>query len=154
MLELNINGQPRTLHSELQTPFIYVLRNELGLMGTKQGCSQGQCGACTILVNGKALRACETATETLIGKDIITIEGLKESLLQDAFIAEQAAQCGYCISGILMRAAALLKSKPKPSRDDIKTALNDHLCRCGSHNRIIKAIQRASQDPDESPGHV
>ncbi len=154
MLELHINGQTKRVQAEAETPFIYVLRNELGLVGTKQGCSLGQCGACTILVDGKALRACETATETLSGKSIVTIEGLKETFLQDAFIAEQAAQCGYCISGIIMTAAALLRTNPKPGKQEIKTALKDNLCRCGTHNRILKAIEKASQTHSESVRHV
>ena len=143
MLELYINGDLKRIQADPDTPFVFVLCHELGLRGTKQGCSMGQCGACTILVNGKAERACETATASLTGKTITTIEGLEESFIQDAFIAEQAAQCGFCITGIVMAAAALLKTNPTPTRQEIQTALKDNLRRCGTHTRILRAIENA-----------
>ncbi|MCA9837624.1 MAG: (2Fe-2S)-binding protein [Trueperaceae bacterium] len=153
-LELHINGQTRSVLSDPETPVIYILRNELGLVGTKQGCSLGQCGACTILVEGKAERACTTAAESLQGKCITTIEGLEPSFIKDAFIVEQAAQCGYCIPGIIMTAAALVNENPVASREDIRAALKENLCRCGTHSRILKAIEMALQTKLERQSHA
>lgn len=150
LTKLHINGLEYSIDFEPSRPVLLVLRNDLGLTGTKAGCSLGQCGACTILVNGKAERACLTPAETLTGKPIVTIEGLEDHPLQPAFIDEQAAQCGYCITGIIMTAAGLLREQPSPSMADIKAALKDNLCRCGTHSRILSAISRAAEVMAES----
>ena len=131
-----------------QQPLLYVLRNALGLHATKFGCGQGQCGSCTVLIDGEPARACLTPVSAAAGKRITTLEGLgtaeKPHPVQAAFIAEQAAQCGYCSSGILMSAVALLARKPNPTTDEIKDALAANLCRCGSHDRVLRAIRRAA----------
>ena len=142
---LKINDLEYSVDLEPSRSVLFVLRNDLGLTGTKAGCSLGQCGACTILVNGKAERACLAPAETLTGKAIVTIEGLVDHPLQPAFIDEQAAQCGYCIPGIIMTAAGLLHEQPRPSMADIKAALKDNLCRCGTHSRILRAISKAAE---------
>jgi len=144
---LNINGALKETQTELETPLLFVLREDFNLTGTKAGCLEGQCGACTVMINGKAERSCSIAIETLRNSQIVTIEGLDPELepLQQAFIDEQAAQCGYCIPGIIMSAAALLKDKPSSNLTDIQEALKENLCRCGSHSRILKAIVQASR---------
>jgi nicotinate dehydrogenase subunit A len=131
------------------TPLLYILRNDLGLHGPKFGCGLGQCGACTVHINGRPTRSCVTPLNAVSDTDeITTLEGLgrggQPHPLQKAFIDEQAVQCGYCINGMIMQAAALLKDKPRPSVAEIKQALNNNLCRCGTHLRIVKAIQRAA----------
>ena len=146
---LKVNGTTHSTPAEPDTPLLYVLRNDLFLVGAKFGCGLAQCGACTVLVDGRATRSCVTPIGSLANAEITTIEGLgtldKPHPLQQAFIDEQAAQCGYCIGGMIMTAQAFLEQNPKPSRDDIKQALNGNLCRCGTHNRIIAAILRAGQ---------
>ncbi len=145
--KLTINGDLKETPSELETPLLFVLREDFNLTGTKAGCLEGHCGACTVMINGKAERSCSVTIETLRSSEIVTIEGLAAELepLQQAFIDEQAAQCGYCIPGIIMTAAAQLKDKPNSSLTDIQEALNENLCRCGSHSRILKAIVKASK---------
>jgi nicotinate dehydrogenase subunit A len=148
-LELHVNGRLVPVAVEdPNTPLLYVLRNTLELKGTRFGCGLEQCGACTVLVDGEPVYACNRAVSTVVGREILTVEGLSsgddESPLQQAFIAEQAGQCGYCLTGILMSATALLKKNPHPDRSEIVAALDRHLCRCGVHNRIIRAVQRAA----------
>ena len=130
-------------------PLLYVLRNTFSLHGVKFGCGLGQCGACTVMMDGKAVRSCQTRVDRTAGHAITTIEGLGEpasaNRLQSAFIAEQAAQCGYCTSGMIMTAAAFLSQTPKPTEDQIKQSLVGNLCRCGTHTRILRAVVRASR---------
>jgi nicotinate dehydrogenase subunit A len=145
---LRVNGAVTTVSVEPDTPLLYVLRNDLELNGPKFGCGLAQCGACTVLVDGKPVRSCVASVATVAKGRITTIEGLgspdKLHPLQRAFIAEQACQCGFCGNGMVMSAKALLDRNPRPSDRDIKQALNDHLCRCASHNRIVRAVQRAA----------
>jgi nicotinate dehydrogenase subunit A len=147
---LRVNGQTRTVSVEPDTPLLYVLRNDLELNGPKFGCGLAQCGACTVLVDGRAVRSCVTLVSAVAKGRITTIEGLgtADALhpLQRAFIAEQACQCGFCGSGMVMSAKALLDRNPRPTEGEIKGALNDHLCRCASHNRIVRAVQRAARE--------
>ena len=148
-ISLKVNGVSRSVPAEPDTPLLYVLRNDLELNGAKFGCGLAQCGACTVLIDGKAVRSCVTPIGTLEKSEITTIEGLgslaKLHALQQAFIQEQAAQCGYCISGMIMSAKELLDRNPRPSEQDVRTALEGNLCRCGTHNRIINAVLRAAQ---------
>ncbi len=145
---LSINGQPHEVQATPDTPLLYVLRNELGLHAAKFGCGLAQCGACTVHQDGQPIRSCVTQVQTVAGSEITTLEGLAPGSelhpVQQAFIAEQAAQCGYCIPGMMMTAAALLESTPEPTQDDINTAFAGNLCRCGTHVRIVRAIQRAA----------
>ena len=145
---LKVNGKSRTADTDADTPLLYVLRDNLGLNGPKFGCGLAQCGACTVHVNGEAVRSCITPVDTLKGKTVTTLEGLgssaKPSALQKAFIDEQAVQCGYCINGMLMTASAFLAKNKKPSEAEIKQALAGNLCRCGTHQRIVAAVQRAA----------
>jgi nicotinate dehydrogenase subunit A len=148
-LALNVNGKPATLNADdPQMPLLYALRDDLGLHGPRFGCGLGQCGACTVHLDGQAVRSCVTPVGTVAGRKVVTLEGLGASgklhPLQAAFIEEQAVQCGYCINGMIMQAAALLQTKKKPSDDEIKAALQYNLCRCGTHLRIVRAIKRAS----------
>ena len=149
-ITLKVNGVPHTVHAEADTPLLYILRNDLKLKGAKYGCGVGQCGACMVLVNGHNVMSCDTPLWAAAGKSVTTIEGLGNidtpNALQRAFITEQAAQCGYCISGVIMTAAALLARNPAPTEADIKQALARNLCRCGTHTRIIKAVQRAARE--------
>jgi len=149
MITLRVNGKSRTLDVEPDTPLLYVLRNDLELNGPKFGCGLAQCGACTVLVDGKPVRSCVTPVSTAAKGQVTTIEGLgtPERLhpLQRAFIDEQACQCGYCGNGMVMSAKALLDRNPRPSEAQIKAALDGHLCRCASHNRIVRAVQRAAK---------
>jgi len=129
-------------------PLLYVLRNQFGLRGAKFGCGLGQCGACTVLMDGRAVRSCQTRVDRASGRSITTIEGLADGALhrvQTAFVAEQAAQCGYCTSGMIMTAAALLSQASTPTADRIKQTLAGNLCRCGTHTRILRAVSRASR---------
>jgi len=146
---LRVNGAARTVTVEADTPLLYVLRNDLELNGPKYGCGLAQCGACTVLIDGRAARSCSTPVSSLAGKHVTTLEGIgsldKPHALQKAFLDEQAAQCGYCTNGMIMSAKALLDVNPKPSDAQIKTALSGNLCRCGSHNRIVRAVQRAAK---------
>ena len=146
---LNVNGNTRTVDvRDPDEPLLYVLRNALDLTGAKYGCGLGQCGACTVIVDGSAARSCILSVAAAEGKKITTIEGLgspdKPHPLQAAFIAEQAAQCGYCINGMVMAGAALLQANPNVTREDAQKALAGNLCRCGTHERILRAIVRAS----------
>ncbi|PYM84001.1 MAG: hypothetical protein DME13_14185 [Candidatus Rokuibacteriota bacterium] len=147
---LRVNGEGRTVAVEPDTPLLYILRNDLELNGPKFGCGLAQCGACTVLVDGKPVRSCVAPVSSVAKGHITTIEGLGtvETLhpLQRAFIEEQACQCGYCGNGMVMSAKALLDRNPRPSDGDIKAALNGHLCRCASHNRIVRAVQRAARE--------
>ena len=145
---LRVNGASRTVRTDADTPLLYVLRNDLELNGPKFGCGLAQCGACTVHIDGRAARSCVTPVSALAGKVVTTLEGIGalDNLhpLQKAFLDEQAAQCGYCTNGMIMSAKALLDSKPNPSVADIKNALAGNLCRCGTHNRIVRAVQRAA----------
>jgi len=148
--KLNVNGETRTVDvRDSGEPLLYVLRNALGLTGAKYGCGLGQCGSCTVIVDGEAVRSCLTPVASLAGKKVTTIEGLgtpdKPHPLQAAFVAEQAAQCGYCVTGMVMTGAALLARKPSVTRDEAQQALAGNLCRCGTHERILRAMLRASQ---------
>jgi nicotinate dehydrogenase subunit A len=147
---LLVNGKPRNVNVEAQTPLLYVLRNDLELNGPKFGCGMAQCGACTVLLDGKPVRSCVTPVSAAAKSRITTIEGLGTAeaphALQQAFIDEQACQCGYCGNGMVMSAKALLDANRNPSEEDIRRALNGHLCRCASHNRVVRAVQRAAKD--------
>jgi nicotinate dehydrogenase subunit A len=147
---LRVNGATRQVSAEADTPLLYILRNDLELNGPKFGCGQAQCGACTVLLEGKPVRACVTPLAAVANGRITTIEGLgtpdKLHPLQRAFIEEQACQCGFCGNGMVMSAKALLERKPKPSDSEIKQALNGHLCRCASHNRIVRAVKKAAKE--------
>ena len=148
-INLKVNGVSRSVPAEPDTPLLYVLRNDLELNGAKFGCGLAQCGACTVLVDGRAVRSCVTPIGAVATSEITTIEGIgsleKPHPLQRAFIDEQAAQCGYCINGMIMSAKELLDRNPRPSEQDVRTALAANLCRCGTHNRIIRAVLRAAQ---------
>jgi nicotinate dehydrogenase subunit A len=149
VLRLKVNGIMRSSPAEADTPLLYVLRNDLELNGAKFGCGLAQCGACTVLVDGRATRSCVTPIGTLGGSEITTIEGLgtieKPHPLQRAFVEEQAAQCGYCINGMIMTAKELLDRTPKPTEADVRAALDANLCRCGTHGRIIRAVLKAAE---------
>ena len=146
---LRVNGVSRTVRTDAETPLLYVLRNDFELNSPKYGCGLSQCGSCTVHVEGKAARSCVLPVASLAGKAITTLEGIgtrdKLHPLQKAFLDEQAAQCGYCTSGMIMSAKALLDQNANPSETDIKTALAGNLCRCGTHNRIVRAVQRATK---------
>jgi len=146
---LDINGRERTLEVDPATPLIYVLRNDLGLKGAKLGCGLEQCGACLVLVDGVKEFTCNTPAGAFEGRKIVTIEGIgtPDDLdpVQQAFISERAAQCGYCTTGMIVAAKALLANNPDPDTSEIREALADNLCRCGSHAAIIKAVQRAAE---------
>jgi isoquinoline 1-oxidoreductase alpha subunit len=149
MTAFTLNGKPVTARSEADTPLLWVIREELKLTGTKYGCGIAQCGACTVHVNGKAVRSCVTPVSSVKGAQVVTIEGLSPSSshpLQKAWVAEEVPQCGYCQSGQIMKAAELLKATPKPSREQIVSHMNGNICRCGTYHRIIAAIQRASKE--------
>ncbi len=146
---LRVNGTSRTVElDDPAEPLLYVLRNDLGLRGTKFGCGLGQCGACTVLVDGRPVRSCVTPAESLAGREIVTIEGLgapaRPDPVQAAFIAEVAAQCGYCTAGMVVAARALLRENPRPNVQQIREALAGNLCRCGTHTRVIRAVMRAA----------
>lgn len=145
--DLIVNGNSVHVQGDGTKPLLSVLRNELGLRGSRFGCGTEQCGACMVLIDGEPSFSCARAIESLAGKSVTTVEGLSPvgslSPLQQAFLDEQAGQCGYCLSGILISATALLARNPTPSRSEIATALDRHLCRCGVHNRIMRAVARA-----------
>lgn len=148
-MQLDVNGAARAVTSEETTPLVYILRNDLGLKGTRVGCGQGVCGSCTVLLDGRSIQSCNTPVAAAVGHRITTIEGLGTAgalhPLQQAFIDEQAGQCGYCLTGIIMGAAALLRQNPTPTEAEIASGLDMHLCRCGSYERIVRAIRRASR---------
>jgi len=149
-LTLNVNGKPASVRiDDPAMPLLYALRNDLNLKGPRFGCGLGQCGACTVHVDGKAVRSCIVPTSSAVGKRVVTLEGLgtpaKPHPLQHAFIEEQAVQCGYCINGMIMEAAAFLKTNNKPTEQEIRAALAGNLCRCGTHVRILRAVKRASE---------
>lgn len=147
---LNVNGETREVQADAETPLLYALRNDLGLVGTRYGCGLGQCGACTVLIDGQPVQSCDIPVSAAVGKQITTVEALGTPAsphpLQQAFITEQAAQCGYCASGILMAAKALLDANPDPSDAEIRGALERNLCRCGTHGRVLRAIRRAARE--------
>jgi nicotinate dehydrogenase subunit A len=148
-ISLTVNGSEVAVAADPDTPLLDVLRNHLGLVGAKFGCGLEQCGCCMVLIDGRPEKSCGKAVSTVAGKRIVTIEGLgtreRPHKLQQAFLDEQAGQCGYCLSGILMSAAALLERNKHPNRAEVAAALDRHLCRCGVHNRIIRAVQRAGR---------
>ena len=150
-MKLNVNGRDVEVQADANTPLLYVLRDELQLNGAKFGCGLGQCGACTVLADGQPIFSCLTPISVLASRQIVTVEGLgtaeKPGAMQRAFIEEQAAQCGYCIPGMMMRAQALLEKKPNASEDEIRAHLAPNLCRCGTHMRIIRAVARAMKSP-------
>jgi nicotinate dehydrogenase subunit A len=147
-IALRVNGREHEVAADPKTPLVYVLRNDLKLKGTRFGCGTGNCGACTVLMDGNAIQSCDTPLWAAAGREVTTIEGLgSESAphpLQRAFIEEQAAQCGYCINGILLTAAAFLAKHPEFTDPELRAALGRHLCRCGTHVRILRAIRRAA----------
>ena len=145
-ISLRVNGVEHSITADPNTPLLYILRNDLQLFGTRFGCGLGLCGACSVLINGQKIHSCDAPLWDCVGKDIVTIEGVgtPDNLhaLQQAFIDEQAAQCGYCANGILITAKALLDKNPNPSEPEIREALDRNLCRCGTHNRFVRAIQK------------
>ena len=147
-VNLNINGGMYAVQADENTPLIYVLRNDCDLKGTRFGCGAAQCGSCHVLIDGVSVPSCDTPLWSAEGKAVTTVEGLSRpgelSALQQAFVDEQAAQCGYCISGMLISATELLQKNQQPTEADVRTALDKHLCRCGSHNRIVRAVLRAA----------
>jgi nicotinate dehydrogenase subunit A len=148
MMTLKVNGHDRRIDAEADTPLLYVLRDELELNAAKFGCGLGQCGSCTVIVDGKAVLSCVTPLLLVEGKQVTTLEGLgtveAPAPIQRAFMEEQAAQCGYCIAGMMMRAQALLQKNSRPSDEEIRAELEPHLCRCGTHMRILRAVHRAA----------
>lgn len=151
---ISVNGTQHRVQTSPETPLLYVLRGDLGLNGAKYGCGLGQCGACTVHIDGKAAFSCITPVAAVEGREIRTIEGLaphgEMNVLQKAFLVEQAAQCGYCIAGMIMRAQALLDEVPQPDDEQIRRHMQPNLCRCGTHMRIIRAIKRAANTPHRS----
>ena len=149
MITLDVNGQRHQIDADPATPLLYVLRNELALNGAKFGCGLGQCGACMVIVDGEAVISCVTPILVLQGRKITTLEGLgtadQPGPVQRAFIEEQAAQCGFCIPGMIVRAHVLLQKNPSPTDADIRAGLNANLCRCGTHMRILRAVRRAAE---------
>jgi nicotinate dehydrogenase subunit A len=148
-LDFRVNGKSVSVSlANKETPLLTVLRKELGLMGTRFGCGLEQCGCCMVLIDGKPEKSCAKPVMSVVGKTVITVEGLGTSEqphpLQQAFLDEQAGQCGYCLSGILISAKALIDANPKPTRAEIAAALDDNICRCGSHNRILRAVEKAA----------
>ena len=144
-MKLQVNGKPVEATAHPDTPLLYVLRNDLGLVGSRFGCGSGQCGACFVLVDGRPMASCDLPVSFLADKEVTTIEGL-DGRVQRALLAEQAAQCGFCLSGIAISASSLLSKNQNPTETEIREALDKHLCRCGSHGRVIKAIQRAARE--------
>jgi nicotinate dehydrogenase subunit A len=149
MITLNVNGASRQVDADPDTPLLYVLRGDLALNGAKYGCGLGQCGSCTVLVEGRAVFSCVVPISVLGSREVTTLEGLgtpeAPGPLQRAFIEEQAAQCGFCIAGMIMRAQALLNTNSNPSEDEIRQHMQPNLCRCGTHMRIVKAVKRGAQ---------
>lgn len=153
-MTITVNGRAHAVTAEAETPLLYVLRNETGCKGVRYGCGAGHCGTCTVIIDGKPVLSCDVPVSAVAGKSILTIEGIgtveKPHPLQRAFVEEQAAQCGYCATGIIMSAKALLDANPSPSDDELKKALDKNLCRCGTHQRILKAVKRAAADMRKS----
>jgi nicotinate dehydrogenase subunit A len=147
-ITLNVNSESRSVSAEPETPLLYVLRNDLQLKGARFGCGTGHCGACMVIIDGKAVQSCDLPVSAAVGKAITTLEGLAANgtlhPLQQAFLDEQAAQCGYCVSGILISAKALLDANPHADDAAIRAALNGNLCRCGTHHRILRAVRRVA----------
>ena len=148
-IAFNLNGRPASISTDdREMPLLYALRDDLGLHGPRFGCGLGQCGACTVHLDGKAVRSCQVPVSAVAGKKVVTLEGLgtpaKPHPLQQAFIDEQGVQCGYCINGMIMQAAALLQTTKHPTEEQIRAALAENLCRCGTHLRIVRAVKRAS----------
>jgi isoquinoline 1-oxidoreductase alpha subunit len=149
MVSFTLNEKRVSVSADQNTPLLWVIRDHIGLTGTKYGCGAGLCGACTVHINGKAQRSCQVSAASVEGAKVVTIEGLSPDNshpLQKAWIAEQVAQCGYCQSGQIMKAAELLAANPKPNRDDIVRHMDGNICRCGTYHRIIAAVQRASKE--------
>ena len=149
-IAFNLNGRPVSISTDdREMPLLYALRDDLGLHGPRFGCGLGQCGACTVHLDGKAARSCQVPVSAVAGKKVVTLEGLgtpaKPHPLQQAFIDEQAVQCGYCINGMIMQAAALLQTTKHPTEEQIRAALAENLCRCGTHLRIVRAVKRAGE---------
>jgi nicotinate dehydrogenase subunit A len=149
MITLNVNGKSHQVDADPATPLLYVLRDHLALNGARFGCGLGQCGACTVMADGEAIFSCVVPISVLQGRRIKTLEGLgtieNPGPVQRAFIEEQAAQCGFCIPGMIMRAQALLEKNPSPSQAEIRHSLNTNLCRCGTHMRVLRAVERAAR---------
>ena len=149
-MNVTVNGATREVVAKPDTPLLYVLRNDFGLVGSRFGCGSGQCGACYVLLDGRPMASCDLPVSFAVGKQIITVEGLGRNgelhSVQRALIAEQAAQCGYCMSGIAVSAAALLAANKRPTEAQVRAALDKHLCRCGSHNRVVKAVLKAAHE--------
>jgi len=146
-MNITVNGVPRSIDAKPDTPLLYVLRNDLGLVGSRFGCGSGQCGACFVLLDGRPMASCDMPVSFAEGKKVTTVEGLGNGKLhsvQQALIDEQAAQCGYCMSGIAVSAVSLLSANAKPTEAEIRLALDKHLCRCGSHNRVVRAVMKAA----------
>jgi nicotinate dehydrogenase subunit A len=147
-IQFTLNGRPATVDADPERPLLDILRNTLGLKATRLGCAQGQCGACTVLVGERALTSCDLPLSAVAGREVTTLEGLgssaKPSPIQQAFIDEQAAQCGYCSNGMVVAATALLQANPNPSEQQVREALDANLCRCGVHNRVVRAVLRAA----------
>ena len=147
-IRFTLNGKAVTLTADSERMLLWVLRTDIGLTGTKFGCGEGFCGACTVVVNGEAVRSCQTPLKTVEGKKVLTIEGLEKNgrlhPLQEAFMKHDALQCGFCTSGMILTAYSLLQSKPMPAEKDILDALEDNLCRCGAHHRIVLAVKDAA----------
>jgi len=150
VLEFTLNGADVSVDAPADAPLLFVLNNDLDQHGAKFGCGLSQCGACTVWIDGEPVRSCQTAAQAAIGRTVTTLAGLKEggkpNKLQQAFIDEQAAQCGYCISGMIMVAQALLDRNPNPTESEVRSALNGNLCRCGTHTRIVRAVLRAAKE--------
>jgi nicotinate dehydrogenase subunit A len=148
-LAISVNGRRHAVHAAADTPLLYVLRNELGLHGPRFGCGLSQCGACTVHVNGDAVRSCVVPVSSVAGKKVVTLEGLGTEKsphpMVEAFIAEEAAQCGYCINGMIMQSIAYARRHPSPTQEQIRKALNANICRCGTHYRIVKAVARGAR---------
>ena len=150
MTELEVNGERCNVAAGPDTPLLYVLRNDLGLVGSRFGCGTGQCGACFVIIEGKAVPSCDTPLWSVEKKSITTVEGLAKGgelhPVQKALLAEQAAQCGYCISGIVVSAVSFLQNNPSPTEKQVREALDRNLCRCGAHNRVVRAVLRAAKE--------
>ena len=149
MVNLTVNGKPVSVDVDPDAPLIYVLRNDLALNGPKLGCARGQCGACTVHLDGQPVRSCQIPVKAVVGRSVTTLEGLgtaeKPHPVQAAFIAEQALQCGYCTNGMIMQAAALIAAKPSPTEADVCSMMNANLCRCGCQPRVVRAVLRAAK---------